>query len=65
MGTGWAITSTFMAGILTLGGLGYLVDRLFGTGRVFLAIGMLLGAAMSIYLVYLRYGRGEGGGSGA
>ena len=44
MGTGWAITSTFMAGILTLGGLGYLVDRLFGTGRVFLAIGMLLGA---------------------
>ncbi len=60
VGTGWGITSTFLAGILVLGGLGYLVDRLIGTGRVFMAIGMIAGAAVAIYLVYLRYGKGDG-----
>ena len=63
MGTGWAITSTLVAGILAWGGLGYLVDRLVGTSDVFLAIGMVLGAAGGVYLVYLRYGRGDGGDS--
>lgn len=63
VGTGWAITSTLVAGILAWGGLGYLVDRLVGTSRVFLAIGMVLGAAGGVYLVYLRYGRGDGGNS--
>mgnify|MGYP001495002814 CR=1 FL=1 len=36
MGTGWAITSTMIGGIVTLGMLGYLVDRLLGIERVFL-----------------------------
>ena len=63
MGTGWSITATMIAGILVWGGLGYLVDRLVGTTHVFLAIGMVLGAAGSVYLVYLRHGRGEGGSS--
>jgi F0F1-type ATP synthase assembly protein I len=62
MGTGWAITSTMIGGILVWGGLGLLVDRLLGTARVFMAIGMVLGAGGAVYLVYLRYGRGEGGG---
>ena len=62
MGTGWAITSTMIGGILVWGGLGFLVDRLLGTARVFMAIGMVLGAGGAVYLVYLRYGRGEGGG---
>jgi F0F1-type ATP synthase assembly protein I len=65
MGVGWAITSTLIAGILAWGGLGYLADRLIGTPRVFTALGMVLGAAGGIYLVYVKYGRGDGGGSGA
>jgi hypothetical protein len=61
MGTGWAITSTMVGGIAAWGGLGYLADRLFGTGGVLFAIGAVLGAAGATYLVWLRYGRGEGG----
>jgi F0F1-type ATP synthase assembly protein I len=58
LGIGWAITSTLVGGMITLGGLGYLLDRVFSTGTVFTAIGFVLGAASGIYIVYLRYGRG-------
>jgi ATP synthase protein I len=58
MGIGWAITSTLVAGMVTVGGLGYLLDRVLGTGTVFTAIGFVLGAASGIYIVYLRYGKG-------
>lgn len=65
LGTGWAITSTILAGILTWGGLGYVVDRLAGTSRIFTAIGFVLGAAGGIYLVYLRYGKERRADDGA
>ena len=58
MGTGWAITSTLIGGMATVGLLGYLLDRLFDTGSGFTALGIVLGAASAIYIVYLRYGRG-------
>jgi F0F1-type ATP synthase assembly protein I len=61
MGTGWAITTTMVGGIAAWGGLGYLVDRLVGIEHVFLPIGFILGAAGSIYLIWLRYGREQGG----
>lgn len=61
MGTGWAITSTMVGGIAAWGGLGYLADRLIGTDGIFFAVGAVLGAVGAIYLVWLRYGRGEGG----
>lgn len=61
MGTGWAITSTLVAGILVWWGLGYLVDWLVGTDRVFQAVGIIAGAGAGIYLVYLRYGKGDRG----
>jgi F0F1-type ATP synthase assembly protein I len=60
MGVGWAVTGTMVSGIAVWGGIGYLVDRLAGTPKIFTAIGVLVGAAGSIYLIYLRYGRGEG-----
>ena len=60
-GVGWGATATLLAGILVWGGIGYLVDRLAGTGQLFTAIGLLLGAGGGIYLVYVRYGRGDGG----
>jgi ATP synthase protein I len=59
MGIGWAITSTLIAGMLVMGGLGYLVDALFGTERVFTGIGFVLGGALGVYTVYLRYGKGS------
>jgi F0F1-type ATP synthase assembly protein I len=58
-GTGWAATGTLLAGILTWGGIGWVIDRLAGTGRLFLAIGMVVGAAGGIYLVYVRYGKSD------
>jgi F0F1-type ATP synthase assembly protein I len=58
MGIGWAITSTLVGGIATVGGLGFLLDRFLDTGSGFTALGIVLGAASAIYIVYLRYGRG-------
>jgi F0F1-type ATP synthase assembly protein I len=58
MGTGWAITSTLVGGMATVGLLGYLLDLLLDTGSGFTALGIVLGAASAIYIVYLRYGRG-------
>ena len=59
MGTAWAITSTLLAGIVAWGGIGLLADSLLGLRWLFLPIGMILGVAGGIYLVYLRYGRDD------
>lgn len=61
MGTGWSITSTMIGGIAVWGGLGYLADRWLGTDGIFFAVGTVLGAVGATYLVWLRYGRGDGG----
>ncbi len=60
MGTGWSITSTLIAGMLTLGGLGYAVDRLIGLHKVFLPLGIVLGGVAGVYAIYVRYGKGQG-----
>jgi ATP synthase protein I len=66
MGIGWAVTATLVGGILVWGSLGYLADRLLGiNARVLTAVGIVLGAAGAIYLVYLRFGKGEGNHGGA
>ena len=57
LGTGWAIVSTLIAGMLTLGLVGWLIDTLVGTSHVFLAVGIVLGGAGGVYAVYLRYGK--------
>jgi hypothetical protein len=44
--------------MVTVGGLGYLLDGVLSTGTVFTGIGFVLGAAIGIYIVYLRYGKG-------
>ena len=33
--------------------------------RILTAVGIVLGAGAGIYLVYLRFGKGEGNGGGA
>jgi ATP synthase protein I len=59
IGIGWAITSELIGGMVVLGGIGYLLDRLFDTDRILIGVGVLLGAALGIYVVWLRYGRGD------
>ncbi|HEY2965584.1 MAG TPA: hypothetical protein VGJ99_04785 [Actinomycetota bacterium] len=66
MGIGWAVVSTLIGGIVVWGGLGYLADRLLGLNpRILTAVGIVLGAGAAIYLVYLRFGKGEGNRRGA
>ena len=57
LGTGWAIVSTLIAGMLTLGLVWWLIDMLVGTSHVFLGMGIVLGGAGGVYAVYLRYGK--------
>lgn len=57
MGTAWAVMGTLISGIVVWGGVGYVIDRLVGLRWLFLPIGMVIGIATSIYIVYLRYGR--------
>jgi F0F1-type ATP synthase assembly protein I len=59
MGIGWAITSTLIAGMVVMGALGYLADRLAGTDAIFLSLGTVVGGGLGVYLVYLRYGKGD------
>lgn len=55
MGQGWASLGTLLAGMLVWGGAGWLID--WGLGiTAFFPIGVLLGLAASVYLVYLRSG---------
>ena len=55
MGQGWASLGTLLAGMLVWGGVGWLLDR--GLGTTFcVPLGVLLGLAASIYLVYVRSG---------
>jgi hypothetical protein len=62
MGIGWSITSTMIGGMATLGFIGYLIGRLVGAQRVLTGIGFVVGAALAIYSIALRYGGDEGGG---
>lgn len=61
IGTGWAISGTLLAGVLVYGGIGMLLDWWLGTPKVFLAVGMVLGAGLGTYLVYIKHGKGKSG----
>ena len=57
--TAWAITTTLVAGILVWGGIGFVVDLLVWSKLVFTGLGIVIGGAAGIYIVYLRYGRSQ------
>lgn len=57
------VTSYLFAGPLCFGGIGYGLDRWLGT-HAFVAVGVLIGMALSLYVIWLRYGTGAGTSSG-
>jgi ATP synthase protein I len=55
-GAAWSIVSYLLSGLIFWGGAGWLLDHWLGT-KIFLLVGLLLGAVASLYLVWLRYGK--------
>ncbi|HVL80949.1 MAG TPA: AtpZ/AtpI family protein [Actinomycetota bacterium] len=55
IGEGWSAVSYIITGVLLWGGLGMLLDRAVGTGRVFTVVGALVGNFAGIYLMYRRF----------
>jgi F0F1-type ATP synthase assembly protein I len=55
-GAGWAVLGTLIAGMAVWGGIGWLLDRWLST-QAFLPVGVIVGVASSIYLVYIKYGK--------
>ena len=52
-----AVLAYLLVGVGFWGGAGWLVDRWLGTSFI-VGIGLLLGAAGGVYLVYMHFGRG-------
>ncbi len=55
MGQGWASLGTLLSGMLVWGGVGWLLDRVLGT-TFCVPVGVLVGLASAVYLVYVRSG---------
>jgi F0F1-type ATP synthase assembly protein I len=53
--TGWAIIGTMLSGMAVWGGAGWLLD-LWLDIKVLLPVGIILGMAVSIYMVVVKYG---------
>jgi F0F1-type ATP synthase assembly protein I len=49
------VTAYLLAGMALYGGIGWLLDRWLGTTWIVL-VGVLAGTALSLYLIWLRYG---------
>lgn len=49
------VIAYLLAGPFGFGGLGWLVDHWLGTG-FFIVLGLLGGMALSMYIIWLRYG---------
>jgi len=50
-----SVTAYLISGPVVFGGGGWLLDRWLGTG-FFVVVGLLAGMAMSLYVIWLRYG---------
>lgn len=53
---GATIIAYLVTGPALFGGLGWLLGQWLGT-RIFIPVGVLLGMALSLYTIWLRYGR--------
>ena len=57
-GVVWSIIATLVAGPAVWGAIGFGVDALADTSRLFTALGVVIGFVTSLYIVYVRFGRG-------
>lgn len=53
----WSSISYILGGMAVYGGLGWLIDRWTGHSALFLPIGVIVGVALALVLVYVRHGR--------
>ncbi len=53
----WAVLSRLIGGIVVWGGIGWLVDRWTGHQALFLPIGIVVGIAAALYLVWVNSSR--------
>lgn len=53
----WRSVSSLLAGILLYGGLGYFIGKFFGHQEIFMAIGVLVGIFLGLYLIYNQVSR--------
>lgn len=53
---GWTVLCYLLTGVLLFGGAGWGLDRLLGTSFL-VVVGLLGGAGLAVYVIYLRYGR--------
>jgi F0F1-type ATP synthase assembly protein I len=51
----WRAVAYLITGPFTFGGIGWLIDRWAGTG-VLVPLGIVGGMALSLYLIWFRYG---------
>jgi F0F1-type ATP synthase assembly protein I len=56
LGDAYTVLGYLLAGLVFWGGVGYLLDRWLGTSFLVL-IGLLVGGAAALYLIYVRYGK--------
>lgn len=55
----WSALGSLLSGPIVWGGVGLLLDMWLGTGRIFTAVGVLVGALTAFYIVYVRFGRDQ------
>ena len=55
---GWSVTGTLLSGMAVWGGVGWLLDRWLDI-RLFAPIGIILGMAVAIYVVVVKYGAAD------
>ncbi len=55
----WSALGSLLSGPILWGGVGMLLDHWLGTGRIFTAIGLVVGCLTAFLIVYVRFGRDE------
>lgn len=53
-GDAWTAVSYLICGILFWGGVGFGLDRLLNTGPALFCVGVLVGNAGGVYLIYVK-----------
>lgn len=56
-GAAWSSVGYLLSGMLFYGGIGWLIDRWTGHSALFLPIGLIVGIALALVLVFVRHGR--------